>query len=262
MVAYQIAILRYPAAYQQSLAFLLISIGDSSAFLLVKEAIQGLRLPQVGCSLCVDRQMPISERLQIVKKLGCCTALLKLVRWLHIVTLWEDLSQKAGDGDNGFVLATPDSFTQHVAKKGNPRNLARSEVTEGLSAIRSSELGSSECNEEDPGPHLRRLGQRLGLMIRKWGQGILLILGQDLSDRRITTPTDRAFESLLALIDHREGVQISTVSAAALPLIQDFRRSNQSAARLRLESADEDAILRLPRLSIGFQALLAPVAEV
>ncbi|KAK6440393.1 hypothetical protein LTR95_003384 [Oleoguttula sp. CCFEE 5521] len=259
MEAYQIAILRTPASCQQSLAISVTSIGDGTSLLLLKEAIQGLRSPQVGHFLCVDRQMPILELLQMVKKLGCCTALLKLVRWLHVVTLWEDLSQQAGDGANGFVLATPDSFTQFVAKKGNPRYLARSEITEGLSAIRSSELGSLECKADDPSPRLRRLGQRLSLMIRRWGQGILLILGQALSDSRITTPTDRTFESLLALIHEREGVQISAVSAAAHSIVQDFRHGNQSAARLRLEVADEDAIFELPRLSSGFQTLLAPL---
>lgn len=39
-------------------------------------------------------------------------------------------------------------------------------------------------NEPYQKTHLRRLGQRLGLIVRKWGLGILLILGQNLSDFR------------------------------------------------------------------------------
>lgn len=53
---------------------------------------QGLRSPQVGDILCVDRRMPVSERIRVVERIGWSTALLKLIRWLHIVTLWEDLS--------------------------------------------------------------------------------------------------------------------------------------------------------------------------
>ncbi len=160
------------------------SIGDSSALLLLKEAIQGLRSPQVSDFLCVDRQMPISERIHIIERIGCCTALLKVVRWLHIVTLWEDLSQRAGYSADHFVLATPDSVTQHVTRKGNPIYLARSEVARGLSDISGREDGNPDCNEPYQNTRLRRLGQRLGLIVRKWGQGILLILGQTLSDFR------------------------------------------------------------------------------
>lgn len=62
-------------------------------------------------------------------------------------------------------------------------------------------------------------------------------------------------------MDDREGARISAVSAAAHSIVQDFRRGNQSAARLQLESADEDSILKLPRLSTGLQALLTPLDE-
>jgi len=147
MQAYQLAILRARPLSQPSLAVLVMSIGDSSALLLLKEAIQGLRSPQVSDFLCVDRQMPISERMHIIERIGCCIALLKVVRWLHIVTLWEDLSQRAGYGANHFVLATPDSVTQHVTRKGNPRYLARSEVARGLSDISGREDGNPDCNE-------------------------------------------------------------------------------------------------------------------
>lgn len=78
---------------------------------------------------------------------------------------------------------------------------------------------------------------------------------------RITAPTDRAFETLIALIDDREGARISAVSAVAFSIVQDFRRGNQLTARLRLESADDDAILGLSRLSTGFEALLWPSDE-
>lgn len=184
MRAYQHAILRARPPSQPSLAVLVMSIGDSSALLLVKEAIQGLRSPQVSDFLCVDRQMPISERIHIIERIGCCTALLKVVRWLHIVTLWENLSQRAGDGADHFVLATPDSVSQHATKKGNPRYLARSEIAKGLSDISGPKDGNSDCNEACQNTRLRRLGQRLGLFVRNWGQGILLILGQTLSDFR------------------------------------------------------------------------------
>ena len=80
-------------------------------------------------------------------------------------------------------------------------------------------------------------------------------------NHRILASTDRAFEALIALIDQCEGTRISSLSAAALPILRDFRQGNQPAAKLRLESVDEDDILRLPRLSPSFEVLLRPSNE-
>ena len=160
---------------------------------------------------------------------------------------------------------------------GNPLHLARTEVAQGLSDFHDSQHGSSQDGEVPKNTRLRRLGQRLGLIIRRWGQGVLLILGQDFPDgrqvfcsmlgqsipcpnlsRRILASTAQAFEALITLIDQHEGARISAVSAAAFPVLQDFRRGNQMAATVRLESTDENTILSLPRLSTGFEALLGP----
>ena len=81
------------------------------------------------------------------------------------------------------------------------------------------------------------------------------------TSHRITTPTDQAFETLIELIDQREGARISAISTAALPVIENFRKGNQSAAKLQLESADEDAILGLSRLSTNFETLLGASEE-
>ncbi|KAK3113044.1 hypothetical protein LTR53_010054 [Teratosphaeriaceae sp. CCFEE 6253] len=155
----------------------------------------------------------------------------------------------------------PDSVSRHVTRKGNPLNLARTEVAQGLSDYHSSRDGSSQDSEVLKNTQLRRLGQGLGLIVRRWGQGLLLILGQDFSEDRILAPTDQAFEGLITLIDQTKGARISALSAAAFPILQDFRRGNQTTARLRLESADEDAILNLSRPSLSFEALLGPSHE-
>ncbi|KAK5689257.1 hypothetical protein LTR17_026393 [Elasticomyces elasticus] len=185
MEAYQTTIILAPAPSHRPLAILVTSIGDSSALLLLKEAIQGLRSPQVGELLCVDRRITIPERIQVIKRIGACTALLRLVRWLHIVTLWEELSRKTtGDCFDRFVVLTPTSVAQHTTRTGNPLYLARKEVAQGLSDSNGSQSGSSQDGETHKNTRLRRLGQRLGLVVRTWGQGILLILGQEFSEGR------------------------------------------------------------------------------
>lgn len=80
-------------------------------------------------------------------------------------------------------------------------------------------------------------------------------------NHRILAPTDQIFEALITLIDRHEGRRISAISAAALPILRDFRRGNRSNTRIRLESVDEDSILSLPRLSPGFETLLQPLDE-
>ncbi|KAK4889347.1 hypothetical protein LTR49_028798, partial [Elasticomyces elasticus] len=77
----------------------------------------------------------------------------------------------------------------------------------------------------------------------------------------ILNSTDQAFEALITIINEREGARVSAISAAALPVLHDFRQGNQTAAKLRLESVDDDTILSLPRLSKGSEALLGPSEE-
>lgn len=166
------------------MAMLITSIGDSSALLLLREACQGLRSPQGDDILYVDLQMTISERMRLIKNVGACTALLRLVRWLHIVKLWEDLSLITGDGYDGFVIVTPDSVTQRNTRKGNPRNVARAQISRGLYVPQLPQQGGPKDCMVRKSTRLRRLGQRLGLIGRKWGQGTLLILGEDFSGSR------------------------------------------------------------------------------
>ncbi|KAK4551475.1 hypothetical protein LTR86_011152 [Recurvomyces mirabilis] len=180
---------------------------------------------------------------------------------LQSEALWEDLSRRMGDGSDCFIVKTPCSVAQHTPRKGNPRNIARTNIAQGFSDSLGSECASSEIGEVHKNTRLRRLGQRLGLIVRTWGQGVLLMLGQDLSESSILATTDQAFEAVIRLMNEYEGTRISAISTIALPILQDFRRGDQTTARLRLESADELAILRISRLSAGFEALLKPLDE-
>ena len=182
MKAYENVVLQAPATSQLPLAILATSIGDCSALLLLKEAIQGLRSSSSSDCLCIDKLMTVSERIRIIEQIGVCTALLRLVRLLHIVTLWEDLSWRAGGASDRFVVVTPDLVTQHTTRRGNPRNLARADIAQGLSDPQGSHDRSSQNDTKST--RLRRLGQRLGLIAGRWGQGALLILGQGLSENR------------------------------------------------------------------------------
>jgi len=189
MKAYQTAILEVPRTVQLPLALLATSIGDSSALLLLKEAVQALRSPDIFDYVCIARRMSVPERVQVIGQVGACTALLRLVRWLHIVTLWEDLSREAQDGSNRFVIATLDSVAQHTTRttrKGNPLSLAKADVAQGLLDSHGTRHDGSQYDEapNSPCPRLRHLGQRLGLIVRKWGQASLLTLGQSFSERR------------------------------------------------------------------------------
>lgn len=75
---------------------------------------------------------------------------------------------------------------------------------------------------------------------------------------RILASDEGAFENLIRLIDQREGARIRAISNVAHPILQDFRSGNRSTPRLRLESADEHAVLKLPRLSPDFESLMSP----
>ena len=184
MEAYVTTILDAPLRSQHCLVVLATSIGDNSALLLLREAMQGLRTESTNETLLVDRSMPTDERIKIINHIGACSALLRILRFLHIVTLWEDFSREAQDGSNGFVVMTPSSVLPSTAKKGNPLFLARTNVSQGFSIAQDRQVEVLPGNKSTCGTRLRRLGQRLGLIVRKWGQGALLFLGQEFTELR------------------------------------------------------------------------------
>lgn len=186
MKSYQEALSSIKTPYHKVLAKMALAIGDCSAMLVLKQAIESIRSPSSGSSFHVGRDMSHKERLDAIHYLDLCMAHLRIARWLHIFKLYEEISRDIGgkDADNFVVLTNADlgqSSTEPrtLAQRGNPRNLEQASITRRMMDHTGADNsgGGDQRRTRNSMNRLRRVGHRLQLQVNQWGLGVLSLLG-------------------------------------------------------------------------------------
>ena len=185
MKCYEEACTSIETSNHKGLANMAIALGDSSAMLLLRQAIESIRSPRNDDSLQVEVRLPAKDRLEAIYHLDLCMAHLRLARWLHIYKLYEELSKDVGGKDaDGFVVLTnkPLSSTQ----QGNPRNLEQTGITKRMKTVAGGANSEGEGRErlKSSANRLRRIGKRLQQLVHRhqWGIGVLSLLGTGFTD--------------------------------------------------------------------------------
>ena len=191
MEIYQDALCSIKTPHQRALADMAVAIGDCSAMLLLKQAIESIRSSPAGGSFHVGREMSQKQRLEVIHHLDLCMAHLRIARWLHIYKLYEDLSRDVGGKDaDGFVVLTNADLSRSsteprvLAQRGNPRNIEQASITRRMmdhAGMDNSGGGHLEKTKKSM-KRLRRVGQRLQLLANRWGLGVLSLLGAGFTD--------------------------------------------------------------------------------
>ena len=185
--SYKEALIALDSQSEKALANVAIAIGDCSAMMFLKQAIEGFRSPVVSGSRYIAQEMSFEFRLEIIHRLDLHMAHLRLARWLHIYKLYDDLCYDVCPKDEGgFVVLTSadlaNSMDRVARPRGNPRNLERAFIAKrmaGRSDIKETQ--SQKKTKAFPG-RLRRLGQRLQTLVHRWGIGVLCLLGAGVTD--------------------------------------------------------------------------------
>jgi hypothetical protein len=180
---------------------LALAICDSSAMVDLRQAIDSVRSPTVHCWLRIGRKISLEQRLQAIDHLDLRKAHIKIARLIHIHKLYEELANHVGgkDADN-FVVYTNPGRNQNSGeydkstRRGNPRNIEKAMVTKRIAKHVSAATGS----RRDLGKRLRFLkrlrciGERLQLMVDRWGLGIFCLLGSGFTDdRQLLNPMNK-----------------------------------------------------------------------
>ena len=190
--SYEAALTSITTPNPKALANMAVAIGDCSAMLVLKQAIESVRAPPTSHSFHVGQAMSPEQRLDTIHRLDLRMAHLRLARWLHIYKLYEELSHDVGGGKNvdGFVVLTDGDLGQSSsgplgsAQRGNPRNLEQASITRRMMDV----VGADNSGSGDRGKtkssmkRLRRVAQRLHLLVHQWGLGVLSLLGAGFTD--------------------------------------------------------------------------------
>ncbi|KAK0260155.1 hypothetical protein LTR35_018027 [Friedmanniomyces endolithicus] len=111
---------------------------------------------------------------------------------------------------------------------------------------------------------LRRLGQRLDILVRTFGRGILGLLDENLSPEMIVKVSEAAFDAFVEAVDRFDGDRIRCISERSVLIVNMlFDDSDDGATTtFRMESFhDYSVIMQESRCSPGLAAMLLPYAE-
>ncbi|QIW96786.1 hypothetical protein AMS68_002304 [Peltaster fructicola] len=159
--------LELPEAQKKAAAKLITAFGDSSALLLLKSALlniqDGGHMPVKGLS--------IPDRLRVISSLECSAENTRLIYWLHLYEMLQDLSRQLEAEDVGNE---PSSDARGQLKKfGNPQNQRQSRISQLMLANMPSGYATDTKTKR-----LRRIAQRLLLLVEQWnGYGVIALLG-------------------------------------------------------------------------------------
>jgi hypothetical protein len=175
----------------RAIASLSLAIGDASAFVLLKQAIQSARSLTVDSWFCIGRDMLLEQRLEAIYRLDICMAHLRIARWLHIHKLYETLARNVrGRNADDFVNVTNVDRDQALnghwmsPRRGNPRNIEKASITRRIGRYAGGRASGSDSRSTTNKylSRLRRTGERLQLLINRWGLGVLCLLGTGFTD--------------------------------------------------------------------------------
>jgi hypothetical protein len=191
MEGFQKALANIDTPKHRAVASLSLAIGDASAIVLLKQAIRSARSLTVDSWFCIGRDMLLEQRLEAIYRLDIRMAHLRIARWLHIHKLYETLARDVGGRDiEDFVIVTNvdrgHALVGHWTspQRGNPRNIEKASITRRMGRYAGGTASGSDSGSTT-NKYLSRLcrtGERLQLLINRWGLGVLCLLGTGFTD--------------------------------------------------------------------------------
>ncbi|KAK0246715.1 hypothetical protein LTS09_018147 [Friedmanniomyces endolithicus] len=238
-------------------------IGSSSAVFSLRLTVsnfRGLHVSQSGKQNATRIATPRScaERMAAIDDLSACMSHYALARRMHIYMLYKEALEQTGQSvettmrHDPFV---PESGNSPPRGRGNPVNIHRAAVTRNMMAPGQSfgRVGK-----------LRRLGQRLDILVRTFGRGILGLLDENLSPEMIMKVSEAAFDAFVEAVDRFDGDRIRYISERSVLIVNMLFDDCDDGATttFRMESFhDYSVIMQESRCSPGLAAMLLPYAE-
>ena len=170
----------------EALIRLVINIASPHTILALGRMIQRARKDDNFRSCCLRDIIP-SQRLHLIERLEQEAGIIQIMRWYHILEMFRDCGGHETVSSAGYVHYTADALPKSRKTMGNPRNMDGHKVTQALMAEvfpdlkPDTEYYGSQLKRFN---RLRRVGKRLHILTKTFGEGILgLILDNTLDGR-------------------------------------------------------------------------------
>ncbi|KAE8367640.1 hypothetical protein BDV27DRAFT_142657 [Aspergillus caelatus] len=223
---------------------------------------------------CRLRDTLPQHRLALIEHLEQEAGIIQIMSWYHILEMFRDCGGHNTSSSTGYVHCTSDTFKKSQRTLGNPRNRDEYKVTQTMLAEifpdmkPGTEIYQIQLKKFS---RLRKVGKRLHMLTKAFGQGILgLILdnelggrpGTNVSDIMFWKPTEEEFHLFIGLLNKSQGELLRRFSNAAWTILEPLLCCRLPKMGIfPIEQLSPEEISRHPKGSPGLLACIQPSGE-
>ncbi|RDH26484.1 hypothetical protein BDQ94DRAFT_177759 [Aspergillus welwitschiae] len=248
------------------LAILLITIASPQSIVALREMMCCIRAQKTVDSHRLAVNVTKRRRYEMIKELNQKNALLRLLRWYHLLELFEQCGGSRTRYSMGYVNTTSADFEHPKRGAGNPSRKDDAKVAQAMMKELFPDLSPTSpvyAQEYAAIKYYRKVGQRLYILTDRFGPGILgLTLDPthelEISDTMLLNPKNKTFRDFVDLLEESHGQWLRRCSDAAYLLLRpllEFTLDN--TAPFRLELTDPECIFKQPKCSESLLKLVA-----
>jgi hypothetical protein len=171
-----------------TLAKILVLIASPSLISALQETLKASRTPESCRAINTTAALSSKERFDFIVKLDCMVSIFQLLRRYHILELFKDCASTTTP-TIGIVLTTSSDFASPSRRRGNPANRCIADVTVKMMQDAFPAIAPDTDTYRSKYrlmTYIRRLGQRLHILERRFGRGILgLIIDRGSTDQTV-----------------------------------------------------------------------------
>lgn len=169
-----------PPEHRDYLQVFYFVIGSPESLVALQEIIKSRRIATAGKELGVCWELSTADGIRAIESIDLSVAYLVLRGRCHVYRLYCDCSKDSQKTSDGWVVNTAQSMLrQNSTQIGNPRNLEDARVVENIMTevyphVKPGTMEYQQKRRFVVG--LRKLGERLDLLVKSFGYGILGLL--------------------------------------------------------------------------------------
>lgn len=168
-----------------------VTIASSRSILALRNIIHNERTRRSPQSYLLRNGISCEERFHVIQKLDQSVTFMQLMKWLHILELFQDCGGPGTQSYTGYVVNTPDNFGNQTKMPGNRRNWEDTQVTRSMLSEVFPDATDEMYRQMFPTfKKLRKLGKRLHTLSSKFGKGIFGLMLDCIPDSGSMTISD------------------------------------------------------------------------
>lgn len=187
----QNALLSLGHKHCEPLFTIFVTIASPRSIIALRDIIHSERTQRSPRPYLLRNGISRKARFYVIQELDQSVTFMQLMKWLHILELFQDCGGPGAQSYTGYVVNTPDNFGNLTKMPGNRRNWEDTQVTRSMLLEVFPEATDEIYRKMFPTfKKLRKLGKRLHTLSSKFGKGIFGLMLDCIPDSDSMTISD------------------------------------------------------------------------